>query len=157
MGIVSEQKNVTEVVTARPQVMTRIGWGCAAFVFATFVVISLVMKHANAGASFGDKDQVATAVIGFILAGLFVMLTRPALVADPESVRLRSFLGGYRVVPWELIVRVEFPSSVRFARLVLPAEETLAIYAIQRLDREYAVEAMRGLRRLHAATRPAEG
>jgi len=156
MGIVSEQKNVTEVVTARPQVMTRIGWGCAAFVFATFVVISLVMKHANAGASFGDKDQVATAVIGFILAGLFVMLTRPALVADAESVRLRSFLGGYRVVPWELVVRVEFPSSVRFARLVLPGEETLAIYAIQRLDREYAVEAMRGLRRLHAATRPAE-
>ena len=145
-----------EVVTARPQVMTRIGWACAAFVFGTFVVIALVMKHANAGASFGDKDQVATAVIGFILAGLFVMLTRPALVADAEAVRLRSFLGGYRVVPWELVQRVEFPSNVRFARLVLPGEETLAIYAIQRLDREYAVEAMRGLRRLHAASRPTE-
>jgi hypothetical protein len=145
------------VVTARPQLMTRIGWSCAAFVFAAFVVNALVMKHANAGASFGDKDQVATAVIGFILGGLFVMLTRPALVADTEAVRLRSFLGGYRVVPWELVVRVEFPGNVRFARLVLPGEETLAIYAIQRLDREYAVEAMRGLRRLHAATHPAAG
>jgi hypothetical protein len=146
-----------EVVTARPQLMARIGWACAAVVFAAFVVNALVMKHANAGASFGDKDQVATAVIGFILAGLFVMLTRPALVADAEAVRLRSFLGGYRVVPWELVVRVEFPSNVRFARLVLPGDEALAIYAVQRMDRDRAVEAMRGLRRLFAATHPVAG
>ena len=52
-----------EVVTARPQLLTRVGWACAAFVFATFVVIALVMKHANAGATFGDKDQVATALL----------------------------------------------------------------------------------------------
>jgi hypothetical protein len=38
--------------------------------------------------------------------------------------------------------------------LVLPGEETLAIYAVQRLDREYAIEAMRGLRRLYARTHP---
>jgi hypothetical protein len=117
-------------------------------------VIALVMRHANAGATFGDKDQIGTVVVGIVLGGLFLMLTRPALVADAESVRLRSFLGGWRVVPWELVVRVEFPANVRFARLVLPGEETLAIYAVQRLDREQAVAAMRGLRRLHAASRP---
>jgi hypothetical protein len=147
--------NVTgEVVRARPQLMSRIGYTCAAVVFLTFVVIALVMKQANAGASFGDKDQVGTVVVGAILGGLFIMLTRPAMVADGEAVRLRSFLGGWRVVPWDVVVRVEFPSSVRFARLVLPGEETLAIYAVQRLDREYAVEAMRGLRRLYAQTHP---
>jgi len=143
-----------QAVTARPQLMTRIGYTCAAVVFLTFVVIALVMKQANAGASFGDKDQVGTVVVGLILGGLFLMLTRPAVVADAEAVRLRSFLGGWRVVPWDVILRVEFPSSVRFARLVLPGEETLAIYAVQRLDREYAVEAMRGLRRLHAMAHP---
>jgi Bacterial PH domain len=146
-----------ETVTARPQVMSRIGYACAAVVFTTFVIIALVMRHANAGASFGVKDQLGTVVIGIVLGGMFIMLTRPALEADTEAVRLRAFLGGWRVVPWELIVRVEFPSSVRFARLVLPGEETLAIYAVQRLDRQYAVEAMRGLRRLHAATHPAAG
>ena len=143
-----------DVVTARPQLMARVGWVCAAFVFGVFVVIALVMKHDNAGATFGDKDQVGTVVIGIILGGMFVMLTRPALRADAEAVRLRSFLGGWRVVPWELIVRVEFPTSVRFARIVLPGEETLAIYAVQRFDRDYAVEAMRGLRRLYAETHP---
>jgi hypothetical protein len=146
-----------QVVTARPQRMSRVGYACAAFVFVTFVVIALVMKHANAGASFGDKDQIATVVIGVILGGLFIMLTRPALVADSEAVRLRSFLGGWRVVPWELVLRVEFPSNVRFARLVLPGDEALAIYAVQRMDRDRAVEAMRGLRRLFAATHPVAG
>jgi hypothetical protein len=38
---------------------------------------------------------------------------------------------------------------------VLPGEETLAIYAVQRLDREQSVEVMRRLRALFAATHPA--
>ena len=49
---------------------------------------------------------------------------------------------------------MEFPSNVRFARLVLPGDETLALYAVQRTDRDHAVETMRGLRRLFAATHP---
>jgi len=53
-----------------------------------------------------------------------------------------------------MVVRVEFPNKVRFARLVLPGEETLAIYAVQRLDKQQAVEAMRRLRALFAATHP---
>jgi hypothetical protein len=46
---------------------------------------------------------------------------------------------------------------VRFARLVLPGDEALALYAVQRLDRDRAVETMQGLRRLFAATRPSVG
>jgi hypothetical protein len=141
-------------VTARPVVMSRIAYASSAFVLVVFVVTALVMKRDNAGAHFGDADQVATVVIGVILAGLLIMPTRPRLEADAESVRLRSFLGGWRIVPWELIVGVEFPSKVRFARLVLPGEETLAIYAVQRLDKAQAVAAMRGLRALFAAAHP---
>lgn len=148
---------MTDVVTARPVVMSRIGYACAAIVFVAFVVVALLMRRDNAGASFGDKDQVGTVVIGLVLAGLFIMLTRPRLRADIEAVRLRAFLGGWRVVPWELVVRVEFPSNVRFARLVLPGDEALAIYAVQRMDRDRAVETMRGLRRLFAATHPVAG
>lgn len=146
-----------DAVTARPQLMSRVSWACAAVVLAVFLVTAAVMKRANAGATFGLKDQLGTVVVGVIIAGLFLMGTRPRLAADAESVRLRSFLGGWRTVPWELVVRVEFPSNVRFARLVLPGEETLAIYAVQRLDREYAVEAMRGLRALYAQTHPVAG
>jgi hypothetical protein len=67
---------------------------------------------------------------------------------------LRSFLGNYRVIPWDMVVDVRFPAKVRFAQVVLPADETLAIYAIQRWDGERAVAAMDGLRELFAATHP---
>jgi hypothetical protein len=146
-----------DVLTARPQRMSRIGWLSSAVVLAVFVVVALLMKRDNAGASFGDKDQVATVVIGIILAGLCIMPTRPRLYADRQVIRLRAFLGGWRTIPWDVVLRVEFPGNVRFARLVLPGEETLAIYAVQRMDREYAVAAMRDLRRLYAATHPVAG
>jgi hypothetical protein len=131
------------------------GWAAAAFVFAVFAVVSLVMRRANDGVPFSWKDQVGTAVIGVILAGLCAMPTRPRLHADADGVRLRGFLGGWRTVPWPLVVRVEFPRSVRFARLVLPGEETLAAYAVTRWDGQQAVAAMDGLRSLHAQYGPA--
>jgi hypothetical protein len=141
----------SDVVEARPQLMTRVGWSCAGFVFGAFVIIAIVMPHATAGAHFGVKDQVGTAVLGVILGGAFVMLTRPRLYADRTGVRMRSFLGDWRTVPWDVVVAVEFPRKLRFARLRLPAEETLALYAVQRVDAEQAVDVMRRLRELHAA------
>jgi hypothetical protein len=134
--------------------MSRIGWSCAALVVVVFSIIALVMRSANAGAHFGVKDQWGTFVLGVVLGGLFVMATRPRLYADREGVRMRSFLGGWRLVPWELIVAVEFPSRLRFARIVLPGDESLALYAVQRMDKERAVATMRALRELFADSRP---
>jgi hypothetical protein len=142
-------------VRARPHLTANIAWACSAFVLVAFVVTALVMKKYNAGADFNDKDQVGTVVVGIVLALLLVMPTYPRLVADEHGVRLRSFLGGYRTIPWDLIVDVRFPKKVRFAQLVLPGDETLAIYAIQRWDKERAVLAMDELRALFAATHPA--
>ena len=144
-----------DVVDAKPVLMSRIGYISAAVVLVVFVVTAIVMPHANAGAHFGVGDQVATALLGVIIGGLFLMLTRPRLHADREAVRMRAFLGGWRTVPWDVVVAVEFPGSVRFARLVLPGEETLALYAVQRLDGQRAVQVMRRLRALFAATHPA--
>ncbi len=118
-----------------------------------FVVTAVVMRRYNAGASFGIKDQIGTVVVGVVVALLLIMPTYPRLIADEHELRMRSFLGNYRVIPWSVVVDVRFPSNVRFAQVVLPGEETLAIYAVQRWDRERAVEAMDGLRALFAATR----
>ena len=151
MPAVSE---VAEALDVQPVLMRRIGFVSAAVVVITFGITALVMKHANAGAHFGVKDQISTALIGVILGGLLLMLTRPRMRADRDGVRLRAFLGGWRTVPWDVIVTIEFPAKVRFARLVLPGEETLAIYAIQRMDKQHAVDAMRNLRTLFAEVRP---
>jgi hypothetical protein len=142
------------VVTARPIITSRIAYAGAVFVIVVFVGVSLVMKRDNAGATFGYKDQIATVVVGLILAGIAITPTRPRLYADLEAVRMRSYLGGWRTVPWDLIVRVEFPRKVRFARIVLPGEEILALYAVQRLDARESVVTMGKLRELFAATHP---
>jgi hypothetical protein len=142
------------VVTARPVRTGRIANAVALAVFALFIVIAIVMPHANAGASFGWKDQAFTAVLGAIIAGGLRLPARPRLRADTEKVQMRSYLGNWRTIPWDAVVAVEFPSNVRFARLVLPGDETLALYAVQRADRERAVETMQGLRQLFAATHP---
>ncbi|MDT7577205.1 MAG: hypothetical protein QOH17_3538 [Pseudonocardiales bacterium] len=138
------------MVEARPIVMARIAWAASAVVFAAFLFTALVMKHANAGADFDTKDQFGTVVVGLILAALLIMPTRPRLRADAEALRLRSFLGGWRVVPWDVVVRVDFPNNLRFARAVLPGDEALAIYAVQRLDKDRAVRTMEQLRALVA-------
>lgn len=130
--------------------MVRVGYWSAAVVFIAFLVTAIVMPHDSAGATFGPKDQAATAVIGVILAGLLLMPTRPRLHADQHGIRMRGFLGGWRTVPWELVRAVEFPAKVRFARVLLPGEETLALYAVARMDGQYAVGVMRQLRALFA-------
>ncbi|HZZ97175.1 MAG TPA: PH domain-containing protein [Jatrophihabitantaceae bacterium] len=143
-------------VRARPHFTANIAWAASGLVLVVFVVTALVMKRYNAGADFNDKDQVGTVVVGIVCALLLIMPTYPRMIADDKAIRLRSFLGNYRVIPWDVVVDVRFPSKVRFAQLVLPGEETLAIYAIQRWDKEQAVQAMNELRALFAATHPAK-
>jgi hypothetical protein len=140
-------------VSARPVLLSRVAWVSAAIVVVLFVVIALVMPHDNAGVTFGGKDQIGTAVLGLLIASGVLILARPRLVADATGVRARSFLGNYRHIPWDVVVGVEFPSTARFGRLVLPGEEIVALYAVQRVDKERSVAVMRGLRALFAASR----
>ena len=102
-----------------------------------------------------DGDPLAL-IVGVVVALLLIMPTYPRLIADEHEIRIRSFLGNYRVIPWNVVVDVRFASKLRFAQLVLPGEETLAIYAVQRWDKDRAVEAMEGLRALFAAAHPVE-
>ena len=56
-------------------------------------------------------------------------------------------------MPWDVVVRVDFPANLRFARVVLPGDEAFAIYAVQRADKDRAVAVMNELRALHDAVR----
>lgn len=142
------------VVTARPQKTALIANSSAAVALLVFVLVAVFMKRDNAGAVFGYKDQLFTVVIGLVVAGGLRLPARPRLRADMHAVHTRSYLGNYRTIPWEAVLAVDFPSKVRFARVVLPADESLALYAIQRMDGDYAVQKMRALRQLFAVTHP---
>lgn len=143
-----------DVLEARPQRTARWANVSAVVALIVFVVIAFVMKTANAGAHFGDKDQVFTVVVGVLVAGALRLPARPRMRADADAVYLRSYLGNWRTVPWTVIVGVEFPTNVRFLQLLLPGDERLAVYAVQRIDRDYAVGKTRALRRMFAQTHP---
>ena len=148
-----ERADEPGIVTARPIKTARIANISAAVALIVFVVVAILMPRDNAGATFGIKDQVFTGIIGLIVAGGLRLPARPRLRADAEAVHLRSYLGNYRTIPWSTVVAVEFPRNVRFARLVLPGDEAFAMYAVQRVDGDYAVRTMRALRALFAASR----
>jgi hypothetical protein len=140
-------------VGARPVRTARVSYALAVVVLVVFVVVAAVMRRDNAGAAFNGADQVGTVIVGVILALLCTIPARPRLLVDADGVHVRQFLGGWRAVPWDLVVRVEFPRSARFARLVLPGEELIGLYAVQRWDAHQAVAVMAALRDWHAATR----
>ena len=142
-------------VHSRPVVMARVAVALAAVILATFTVTAILLPHHSGGANVTPSDPVAVFITGVVLSIIALAPTRPRLHADTEAIHVRSFFTSWHDIPWDVVVRVEFPSSIRFARLVLPGEETVPLYAVARMDGQRAVTAMRGLRALHAATHPA--
>jgi hypothetical protein len=55
---------------------------------------------------------------------------------------------GARRYAWSDIESVSFPEASAWARLELPDDEYIPILAVQAIDGEHAVEAMRELRRI---------
>ncbi|MDQ2836948.1 MAG: PH domain-containing protein [Actinomycetota bacterium] len=142
--------NADAVVTAQPVKSARIAMVGAVLVAAAFLVIALVLKHTTDGVSFTDPDQFGMAGTGLLIAVGILAFTRPRLRADADGVDTRGFFGGFRRVDWDLVSVVEFPPKVRFARLVLPGDELIVLYAVQRGDAERSVATMRQLRELHS-------
>lgn len=143
-------------VRARPVKSARLAVIAAAVVLVVFVICAIVLPHTTDGIPVNVADQVGIGGTGLLVALGILGFTRPRLHADAAGVDTRGFLGGYRHVDWDLVTAVEFPHKVRFARLVLPGDELVVLYAVQRGDRERSVEVMQGLRALFAASQPAE-
>lgn len=142
-------------VAARPVVMARIAIGLATVIFVAFTITAILLPRDSGGANVTASDPIAVFITGVVLACVALVPTRPRLRADTAAIHVRSFFTSWHDIPWDVVVRVEFPSNVRFARLVLPGDETIPLYAVQRFDGPRAVDAMRRLRALHAATHPA--
>jgi len=143
------------LVTARPVKAIRYAVLGAVAVLVLFSVAAWILRStSDDGVGFTVADQVGIAGTGLLAALVILSVTRPRLRADARGVDCRGFFGSYRHVDWDLVVGVEFPSKARFARLVLPGDELIALYAVQRGDGERSVAVMQGLRALFAAAHP---
>jgi len=141
-------------VRAKPVKSARIALISAAVVLVVLTVCAVVLRHTSGGVQVDAADQVGIGGTGLLVALGILLFCRPRLQADAAGVDTRGFFGGYRHVDWDLVTAVEFPHKVRFARLVLPGDELVVLYAVQRGDGERSVEVMQGLRSLYAASRP---
>src|SRR6185312_12551023 len=70
--------------------------------------------------------------------------------ADRTGMWVRNVLGE-TYFPWPVVLRIAFPEGAHWAQVVLADDETHPLMAIQALDRDRAVGALRAVRELHAA------
>ena len=135
--------------------MMRYGvWIVAILIVTIHVVVSLLLTIRASGVIFRTYDRVAVVVLGLIVAGALLLLTRARVRVGESGVSVRNALGD-RLIPWSEVVGVSFPPGKRWARLELPDDEYIPLVAIQSADKEHAVQAMRELRALVARYRPA--
>ena len=119
------------------------------------VALAVVLRSQSTGVYFRTADQVAMALIGCLLAGGVLLLTRPRLRAGARGVAVRNVLGE-RIVDWDLVQGLSFPDGAAWARIELPDDEYIPVMAVQANDREHAVDAVRRFRALEAKYAPAD-
>lgn len=138
-----------EVLVIRPKRATWMAVLLAAVLFAVFVVVSMLLRSSNTGVIFRVSDQVAMVGIGVLLAGGALLFATPRVRADARGVEVRNVWPLNKRFGWDEVLSVSFPDGASFARLELPEFEYQGMLAIQAVDREHAVRAVRALRRLH--------
>jgi hypothetical protein len=139
------------VVFARPHRLRAWCAVAAVALIAVFVTVAILLRSPEDGTTVQRGDQYAAVGLGLLLAGALWLPTRPRLRADRDALYVRGILGPYKTVPWSVVRSVEFRPRWQWARVVMAADETISLYAVQRLDAARSVAVMRALRALHAA------
>lgn len=130
-----------------PKKMSSIAYGVAAVILVAGLTVAIVSQENSTGAFLRTADQFAMAGLAAALAGGVLLLTRPRLRAGAAGLAIRNVLG-YRLIPWDHVIDVSFPSGKRWARVDLEHNEYIPVLAIQSLDQERAVAAMDTVRGL---------
>lgn len=144
-------------LVVRPRRLVLIARLCALAVVVTFgAVASLLRRGRDGAATFHLTDQVAMFVLGLLIAGGVLLLTRPRVEADSTGVRVRNVLGE-TVLPWQVVMAVRLDDGTPWAVLDLADDDQVSVLAVQANDGERAVQAVLELRRLLRASRASGG
>jgi hypothetical protein len=151
---VSSTTTAPLTVTARGQKAQKVAviGSIAIIIVFSLVAITLRGKTESGDSYFHPEDQVAMILLGFMCAAGIFWFTRPRIVADSTSIRVRNLLGWVEV-PWQIVTAVRFDRGSPWVAIDLRDDDVISVMAIQATDKEYAVAAVRGLRALLAASR----
>jgi hypothetical protein len=140
-------------VVARPRRLTRVCWGVAVLVVGVSAVLAVALGRGPAGAAqFQLADQIAFFLLGVVIAGLVLTLTRSRVEATVTGVRVRNPFSS-KDVPWQVVRAVRLDDGAPWASLELHDDETVQLMAVQSNDGEDAVDAVLALRALLRASR----
>jgi len=134
-------------VVARPRKATVIAGIVAVVLLTTFTVAGLLMLRTHTGAYFRLSDQLAMIGIGLFLAAGALWFARPRVRAGEDGVEVRNMVST-RHFSWSDVQGVSFPDGAPWARIELANDEYVPLVAVQAIDGERAVSAMRTLRRI---------
>jgi hypothetical protein len=150
---VDTPRDTPAVVTARPHRLVVVAWVCAVALVVVFSLIATALTgETEGGGVFARGDQAAMVGLGILMAAGILLFTRPRVRGDERGLHVRNVLGSYDL-PWEVVRAVRFSDSSPWASLDLQDDDTIALMAIQRSDRDTALTAVRGLRALLAEHR----
>jgi hypothetical protein len=137
-------------LVVRPRKIRLVAVLSAVGLVVVFAVVAVLLRNTPTGAYFRTSDQVAMAGIGVLLAAGVLLFARPRVRADAEGVEVRNIASTTRY-PWSEVRQISFPDGASWARLELPDDEYVPLMAVQAVDRDHAVTAVRALRALHRA------
>ncbi|MDQ2708369.1 MAG: PH domain-containing protein [Actinomycetota bacterium] len=120
---------------------------------AVMSTVAALLRTVQTGVHFRLADQVAMVLLGALMAGGLLLFARPRVRAGAAGVEVRNVVNT-RTYPWEQVAGFGFPDSATWGRLDLADDEYVPLLAVQVVDGDSAVAAMRGLRELHAEYAP---
>jgi hypothetical protein len=136
-----------------PRRVKYVAYGAAVVIVVVHIAVGVLLKISATGVIFQTSDQIAMAVLGFILAGCVLLFTRPRLRVGSGGISVRNVLTD-KLIEWPHVAGVSFPVGARWARVDLPDDEYVPVMAIQTVDKLHAVDAMDQLRALVHRYRP---
>jgi hypothetical protein len=139
---------VEEQLVIRPRRSAWMAGVLAALLVVVFAIVGILLRGSKTGAIFQVSDQIAMICVGILLAAATLLFAMPRVRADSDGIEVRNVLLSRRFA-WSEVLSVTFPDGASWARLELPEDEYYPVMAVQAVDRERAVEAVRALRRLH--------
>jgi hypothetical protein len=141
-----------DVLRLRPRRIRLICGVAAAAILVVFTAVGTALRGSTGegSATFRSGDQAAMIGLGVLAALAILAFTRPRVEADQRGIRVRNLIGGYDL-PWEVIRAVRFDRGSPWASLELRDDDVVQVMAVQVMDKEYALDAVRTLRRLHSA------
>lgn len=136
----------SSTILVRPRRIVVWAAASATVILVVSLVVGILLRNSADGVSFQTSDQIGVIGVGIVLAAsILIAAARPRLEISRQGLRIRNMVG-HRDLEWPLVHAISFPEGAQWPMLQLADDETYPVVAIQAMDRERALVALKALR-----------